>query len=85
MKLDHFKMEVVPTLKDIIEKNEYTITLDLKEAYYHVPVHLSMKNLLGMCWGGETYRFIGMSFGLNDIPRVFTKIMKHVVRTIREI
>jgi hypothetical protein len=31
MKHTHFKMKTVPTLKDIIEKNEYTITFDLKE------------------------------------------------------
>jgi hypothetical protein len=83
MKHTHFKMEGVPTLKDIIEKNEHAITFDLKEAYNHMPVHHSMKNLLCMCW--EDYRFVGMPFGLNYAPGVFTKIMKHVVRTIREI
>jgi hypothetical protein len=31
MKYNHFKTEGVPTLKDIIEKNEYVITFDLKE------------------------------------------------------
>jgi hypothetical protein len=44
-----------------------------------------MKNLLGMCWRGEAYHFVGMPFVLNDAPRIFTKIMKFVVRTIREI
>jgi hypothetical protein len=83
MKHTHFKMEGVPTLKDIIEKNEYSITFDLKEAYNHVLVYHLMKNLLGMCWRGEAYRFVGMSFGLNDAPRVFMKIMKHMVHTIR--
>jgi hypothetical protein len=66
MKHAHFKMEGVPTLKDLIEKNEFAISFDLKKAYNHVPVHHSMKNLLGMCWRGEAYRFVGMPFGLND-------------------
>jgi hypothetical protein len=85
MKHTHFKMEVVPTLKDIIEKNKYAIMFDLKEAYNHVPVHHSMKNILGRCWREEAYRFVGMPFGLNNAPRVYTKIMKHVVKIIREV
>jgi hypothetical protein len=78
-------MEGVSILKDLLERNELAISFDLKEAYNHVPVHHSMKNLLGTCWRGEAYRFVGMPFGLNDAPRAFTKIMKFVVRTIREI
>jgi hypothetical protein len=78
-------MERVLSLKDIIEKNEYAITIDLKEAYNHVPVHHSMKNLLRMCWRGEAYRFVEIPFSLNDAPRVFAKIMKHVERTTRQI
>jgi hypothetical protein len=78
MKHTQFKMEGVPSLRDIIEKNEYAITFDLKEAYNHVPVHHSMKNLLGMCWRREAYRFVGMPFTLNNTPRVFTKIINYV-------
>jgi hypothetical protein len=72
----------VPILKDLLQKNEFAISFDLNEAN-HVPVHHSMKNLLGICWRGEAYRFVGMPFGLKDTPlkNVFTKIMKFVVRT----
>jgi hypothetical protein len=48
----HFKMEGEPTLVELLEKNDYAISFDLKEAYNHVPVHSSMQPLLGVCWQG---------------------------------
>jgi hypothetical protein len=85
MKSIHFKMEGVPTLKTLLEYQDYAITFDLKEAYNHVPVHPSMRPLLGVAWRGRCYRFKGMPFGLNDAPRVFTQLMKKAVREIREV
>jgi hypothetical protein len=73
MKPQKFKMEGVLTLKDLVVKNDYAVTFDLKEAYNHVPVHQTMQPLLGVAWKGKCYTFKGMPFGLNDAPRVFTK------------
>jgi hypothetical protein len=36
MKYIHFKMEGIPTLKDLVEKKEYEITFNLKKAYNHI-------------------------------------------------
>jgi hypothetical protein len=80
----HFKMDEVPTLVELFQKNDYAISFDLNEAYNHVPVHPSMQHLLGVCWRGQCYKFVGMSFGLNDVPRVFSRIMRYVVAVIRK-
>jgi hypothetical protein len=64
----HFKMEGVPTLVELLQKNDYAISFDLKEAYKHVPVHLRMQPLLGVCWQGQCYKYVGTPFGLNDFP-----------------
>jgi hypothetical protein len=71
----HFKMEGVSTLEQCLKKNEFAITYDLKEAYNHIPVHPSMRPLLGVAWRGRCYQSKGMPFGLNDAPRVFSQIM----------
>jgi hypothetical protein len=42
----HFKMEGTPTLQDLIRRNNFAISFDLKEAYNHVPVHPAFQNLL---------------------------------------
>jgi hypothetical protein len=76
MKQIHFKMEGTPTLEQLLMKNDFAISYNLKEAYNHVPVHLAMQDLLGIQYQGHLYKYQGMPFGLNDTPRVFTQIMK---------
>jgi hypothetical protein len=85
MKRIKFKMEGVSTLSELLNKNDYTISFDLKDAYNHVPVHPSMRPLLGLVWRGKCYTCVGMPFGLNDAPRVFTMIMRVAVRIIRKV
>jgi hypothetical protein len=65
----HFKMEGIPTLKDLVAENDYSISFDLKDAYNHVPVHPSLQPYLGICWNGKS---LGMPFGFSDAPRVFS-------------
>jgi hypothetical protein len=84
MKPIRFKMEGTPTLKELIVKNDFAVTYDLKEAYNHVPVHRSMQPLLGVAWKGKCYKFLGMPFGLNDAPRVFSRVMRKAIQFIRE-
>jgi hypothetical protein len=81
----HFKMEGIPTLKDLITKKDYSISFDLKDAYNHIPLHPSLQSYLGICWNSKTYRYLGMPFGLMDAPRVFSQIMKKCVKAIREL
>jgi hypothetical protein len=72
----HFKMEGAHTVLELLRKDDWAISFDLKDAYNHVPVHYSMRRLLGIAWHGRCYRFKGMAFGLSDAPRIFTQIMK---------
>jgi hypothetical protein len=66
-------------------KNDFAISYDLKEAYNHVPVHPTMQDLLGIQYQGHLYKYQGMPFNLNDVPRLFTQIMKKAIHAIREI
>jgi hypothetical protein len=85
MKQIHFKMEGTPTLEQLLMKNDFAISYNLKEAYNHVPVHPTMQNLLGIQYQGCLYKYQRMTFGLNDMPRVFTQIIKKAIHAIREI
>jgi hypothetical protein len=44
----HFKIKGTPTLEDLLRKNDFTISFDLKEAYNHIPVHPTLQDLLGI-------------------------------------
>jgi hypothetical protein len=55
MKPITFKMEGISTLSNLLVKNDYAISFDLKEAYNHIPVHPSMQQLLGLAWKDKCY------------------------------
>jgi hypothetical protein len=48
MKPIHFKIKNTPTLEQLLMKNDFAISYDLKEAYNNVPVHPTMQDLLGI-------------------------------------
>jgi hypothetical protein len=47
----HFKIEIITTVEDLLEKDDYMITFDLKDAHNHIPIHKSFQPLLGMQFG----------------------------------
>jgi ribonuclease HI len=79
----HFKMEDVRTVRELLLPNDFAVSLDLKSAYSHVPVHQDLIPFLGFRFDGKDYVYKAMPFGLKDAPRVFTKIMRSVIWQIR--
>ena len=73
-----FQMESIHCLKSLLQKGDYMITLDLKDAYLSVPVHKDSQKFLQFLWRNKCYAFQGLCFGLNTTPRVFTKLLKPV-------
>ena len=80
---EHFKMEGLHTLPDLIQAQDWMIKLDLKDAYLQVPIHPDCQNLLQFQWEHKAYQFQCLPFGLTSAPRVFTKVMKPVVGALR--
>ena len=79
----HFKMEGLHLLKDLIQPNDFMIKIDLKDAYFSVPVHPPHRPYLKFRWGSKLYQFNCMPFGLGPAPRMFTKLLKPVVAFLR--
>ena len=84
VKHEHFKMEGLHTLPDLIQPEDWMIKLDLKDAYLQVPIHVEQQHLLQFRWELKTYQFQCLPFGLTSAPRVFSKIMKPVVGVLRQ-
>ena len=59
------------------------VAIDLKDAYYHIPVGKDLQKFLQFQWKGTVYRFRCMPFGITSAPRIFTKVMKLVLSKIR--
>lgn len=80
----HFKMENLETLTSILQKNDYLIKIDLKDAYHHVPIHHQYRKYLQIVSGGIRYQFKALPFGLNIAPQVFTRVVKAALLPMRE-
>ena len=61
----------------------FTCSIDLSDAFWHVPVAERFQSYLGFSVGRKCYRFKAMPFGLNVAPRIFTKLASSVVRILR--
>lgn len=64
-------------------KNCFFCTIDLKNAYYTIPVHPAHKKYLKFSFQKQTYCFNCLPFGLATAPWVFTKILKPVLARFR--
>ena len=81
VRTEHFKMEGLHILPD--QAQDWMIKMDLKDAYLQVPIHREHQQLLQFQWNGKIFQFQCLSFGLTSAPRVFSKVMKPVVGTLR--
>jgi len=65
----HFKMEGIHTLKDILKPGDWMTKVDLKDAYFMVPIAFRQRHLLQFQWQGTIYQFNCLPFGLSSPPR----------------
>ena len=61
-----------------IHEGEWLLSIDLKDAYFHVPIHLDSQHLLHFHADKQTYQFKALPFGLATAPLEFTRIVQEV-------
>ena len=84
IKTEHFKMEGLRLLPDLLQAQDWMIKMNLKDAYLQIPIHPDHQHLLTFQWEEKTYMFQYLPFSLSAAPRVFTKLLKPVVRFLRQ-
>ena len=82
---EHFKMEGIHMVRDLLRKRDFMIKIDLKDAYFTVPLCEEHQKFVRFNWEGTLYEFACLPFGLSIAPRVFTKILKPVVALLRQL
>lgn len=58
-----------------IAKGDWFTSIDLKDAYFHVPIALQHRRFLRFAYRGRHWQFRVLPFGLSLSPRVFTRCM----------
>ena len=74
----HFKMESLNDVFKIIKRGVWMASVDLKDAFFTVPVHKLHQKIFMFEWIQKFYKFVGMRNGYSDAMRIFTKILKPV-------
>ena len=72
-----FQMLKLADVPLIIQQNDLMISVDLSSAYWHVPMDPVFSR-----YRNEIFRFIAMPFGISIAPRLFTRMMREIMRKI---
>lgn len=80
---EHFKMENLAFATQMITKDCYMASVDLRHAYYSVPVKHTFRKYLKFRWKGQLYQYTCLPNGLSNCPRYFTKLLKPVYAHLR--
>lgn len=78
-----FKMTTIRQVRQVLPRGCWTASVDLKDAYWHVPVHRSFQKFLGFSIEGQRYRFRVLPFGLNVAPLIFTRVSRVILKILR--
>ena len=79
----HFKMETIHFALQLIRPQCFMASIDLKDAYFTVPIAKNHRKYLRFLWQNKLFEFTCLLFGLACAPRVFTKIMKPLIASLR--
>ena len=84
MVMPHFKMETQGSIKTAIRSQEWTVSIDLRDAYLQVLMHRAVRKYLRFVVNKRTHQFTCLPFGLATSPREFTKLLRPVVALLRK-
>ena len=70
-----FKMETVQKIRSSIIPGLFATSIDLTDAYHHIPIHPNYQNFLAFQVHDRKFKYIAMPFGLSSAPQVFTEVM----------
>jgi hypothetical protein len=79
----HFKMDTIYSCIDLVQPGSFLASLDLRDAYYSVPIAVESRKFLRFIWGNKLYQYTSLPNGLSSAPRLFTKLLKPVMATLR--
>jgi len=81
----HFKMEDYRSVCNLIRENMFLATVDLQDAYFHIPINAQFQKYLKFYFQDTLYQFNCVPFGLCTAPLIFTKILKPVFEKLRSL
>ena len=76
--VERFKMETPESIRASLIPGEWVSSIDLSDAYLHIPIHPNSRKYLRFCHRSQVFQFTSLPFGLATAPQVSTMIVKEV-------
>ena len=80
----HFKMDNIHTVAQLLSPNCYMASIDLQDAYYTISIDAGFRKYLRFPWQGHLWQYKALPNGLSSAPRLFTKMLKPILASLRE-
>ena len=78
-------MEGLLLLKEMLQEGDYMCKIDLKAAYFPVPLNQKSQKFVSFKWKDLFYQFLCLYFGLGPAPSIFTKLVTIPVSLLRKL
>ena len=82
IRCDQFRMFTIANIHTLLPKNAYTVSINMTDAYWYVPIARHLTPYLGFKLGNTKYVFKVMPFGLNIASQVFAKLGKAIIEQL---
>lgn len=79
----HFKMDTFESAIKLVTSKSYMASIDLRHAYYSVPIAEEHQKFLRFYWNGKLFQYTCLPNGISSAPRIFTKLLKPVYSSLR--
>ena len=80
-----FQMETSQTVLRAVRRNDWMVSIDLKDAYLQISIHPASCKFLRFTAGGKTWQFRVLCFGLPTAPQVFAHVMALVTGFLHQL
>lgn len=83
LRVPKFRMETPASIKAALQGSPWAGTVDLSDAYFHIPIHPQASQFLRFMVDGQVWEFTALPFGLASAPFLFTWILRPFLCTLR--
>ena len=84
LKRFRFKMLTNAALLRMMRQGDYYTSIDLKDAYFHIPIYPPHRKFLRFGYEGRVYEYMVLPFGMSLSPRVFVKCTQAAIAPLRQ-
>ena len=60
----HFKKEGMHIVRDLLQRGDWMTIIDIKNAYFVIPIHPQYQKFLRFQWIGKCFQFMCLPFGV---------------------